>query len=151
MEKESERNINVWLPLTCPWLETWPRTQECALTGNRTSDPLVFRMAPNPLSHTNQGEKLIFSGKISWSIVIMKSWSWKISGSRLHLTLSWYLYNSWLIKVTIWVFLMYGLVLQYILKHSMGRNPYNIWYNVLLWSKSSSHTISDIMCYEVRF
>ena len=29
-----ERNINVWLPLTCPQLGTWPTTQACALTGN---------------------------------------------------------------------------------------------------------------------
>ena len=40
-EKERERNINVQLPLMCPPLDTWPATQACALTGNRTSDPLV--------------------------------------------------------------------------------------------------------------
>ena len=33
-EKERERNINVWLPLTHPLLGTWPATQACALTGN---------------------------------------------------------------------------------------------------------------------
>ena len=33
-EKERERNINVWLPLMCPLLGTWPTTQACALTGN---------------------------------------------------------------------------------------------------------------------
>ena len=33
-EKERERNINVWWPLTCPLLGTWPTTQACALTGN---------------------------------------------------------------------------------------------------------------------
>ena len=38
-KKERERNINVWLPLQCPLLETCPTTQECALTGNRTNDP----------------------------------------------------------------------------------------------------------------
>ena len=54
-EKERERNINVWLPLTCPLLETWPTTQACALTGTRTSDPMVHRPALNPLSHTSQG------------------------------------------------------------------------------------------------
>ena len=32
-EKE-ERNINVWLPLMCLLLGTWPTTQACALTGN---------------------------------------------------------------------------------------------------------------------
>ena len=40
-EKESERNINVWLPLMQPALGTWPTTQACALTGNQTGNPLV--------------------------------------------------------------------------------------------------------------
>ena len=35
-------------------LRTWPETQTCPLTGNRTSDPLVSRLALNPLSHTSQ-------------------------------------------------------------------------------------------------
>ena len=30
-ERERERNINVWLPLACPLLGTWPATQACAL------------------------------------------------------------------------------------------------------------------------
>ena len=38
-EKEKERNINVWLPFTCPLLWTWPATQACALTGNRAATP----------------------------------------------------------------------------------------------------------------
>ena len=54
-EKEKVRNINVWLPLAHPPPETWPTTQACALTGNRTSDPLVCRLALNPLSYTSQG------------------------------------------------------------------------------------------------
>ena len=54
-EKEGERNINVWLPFTHPPLGTWPATQACVLTGNRTSDPLVRRLLLNPLSHTSQG------------------------------------------------------------------------------------------------
>ena len=37
-EKERERNINVWLPLICPQLRTWPAIQACALTGNQTHD-----------------------------------------------------------------------------------------------------------------
>ena len=54
-EKESTKNINVWLPLTCPALGTWPTTQACALTGNRTSNTLVLRSALNQLSHSSQG------------------------------------------------------------------------------------------------
>ena len=59
-EKEKERNINVWLSLAHPPLGTWPTTQACALTGNRTSDPLVYRPALNPLSHTSQGRVVSF-------------------------------------------------------------------------------------------
>ena len=54
-EKERERNIIVWLPLARPLLGTWPATQACALTGNRTSKPLVHRPALSPLSNTTQG------------------------------------------------------------------------------------------------
>ena len=54
-EKEKERNINVWLPLMHLPPGTWPTTQARALTGNRSNDPLVRRLAPNPLSHTSQG------------------------------------------------------------------------------------------------
>ena len=59
-EKESQKNISVWLPLTCPQLETWPATQACALTGNQTGNPLAHRPVLNPLSHTSQGSNSIF-------------------------------------------------------------------------------------------
>ena len=49
-EKERERSINVWLPLVRPLLGIWPATQAWALTGNRTSDPLVHKPVINPLS-----------------------------------------------------------------------------------------------------
>ena len=55
MEKERERNITVWLTLACPLLGTWSATQACALTGNRTGDPLICRLLLSPLSHTSQG------------------------------------------------------------------------------------------------
>ena len=32
----------------------------CVLSGNRISDPLVCRLVLNPLSHTSQGQLLIF-------------------------------------------------------------------------------------------
>ena len=38
-----------------PPLGTWPATQECALTGNWTGDPLVCSPALSPLNHTSQG------------------------------------------------------------------------------------------------
>ena len=59
--EERERNVNVWLPLMWPPVETWPTTQACALTGNGTGDnPLVCRQALNPLSHTSQGPYPMF-------------------------------------------------------------------------------------------
>ena len=59
-----KRNIDVWLPLMLALLGTWPTTQAFALTGNRTDDPLVGRLALNPLSHTSQGfSKLFFDKK----------------------------------------------------------------------------------------
>ena len=54
-EKKRERNINVWLLLTCPLLGTWPTTQAYALIANQTSDPLVCRPTLNLLSYTSQG------------------------------------------------------------------------------------------------
>ena len=39
-----------------PHWGTWPTTQACALTGNRTGDPLVQRSVFNPLSHSSQGK-----------------------------------------------------------------------------------------------
>ena len=53
--KERERNIYVWLLLTHPLLGTWPTTQACVLTGNRTGDLSILRPALNPPSHTSQG------------------------------------------------------------------------------------------------
>ena len=58
-EKQKERNINVRLPPVCPQLGTWHTTQACVLTGNQTRDPLVHRLALNPLSHTSQGHSII--------------------------------------------------------------------------------------------
>ena len=52
-EREGEKHRYV-VASHAPPLETWPETQACALTGNRTSDPLIHRPALNPLSHTSQ-------------------------------------------------------------------------------------------------
>ena len=41
-----KRNINL-LPLARPQLGTWPTTQACALTGNRTSGLSVCRQCPS--------------------------------------------------------------------------------------------------------
>ena len=68
-EKEREKNINVWLPLECPLLGTWPAIQACALSGSRTGDPLVPRLALNSLSHTSQGYPEIFKCTVEDSLL----------------------------------------------------------------------------------
>ena len=57
---ERERNINVWLCLTCPQLGTYPATQACALTRNGTGDLSVRGPMLKPLNHTSQGQTSIF-------------------------------------------------------------------------------------------
>ena len=47
--------------LSCALLGTWPATQACALTGNQTSDPVVYRPVLNPLSYTSQGTKISYT------------------------------------------------------------------------------------------
>ena len=56
-----KRYIHLMPPL-CSQLGTWPTTQACAQTGNRTSDLLVHRLVLNPLSHVSQGEMYSFFG-----------------------------------------------------------------------------------------
>ena len=51
----------MWLHLVRPLLGTRHATQACALTGNRTGDPLVLRPVLSPLSHTNQAPNSISS------------------------------------------------------------------------------------------
>ena len=53
-EKERERNINMWLPLTRPLLGTWLAAQACVLPGNGTGNPLVPRPVLNPLRYSSQ-------------------------------------------------------------------------------------------------
>ena len=60
-EREGEKHQCVVASQAPPPLGTWPATQARALTGNQTGDPLVYRPAFNPLSHTSQGEILYFS------------------------------------------------------------------------------------------
>ena len=63
-EKKRGRKIDVWekhqLPLTSPQMRTWPATQACVLTGNRTSNLSECRLALSALSHTSQGCILYF-------------------------------------------------------------------------------------------
>ena len=49
-EREREKHQCV-VASHAPLKGTWSTTQACALTENRTGDPLVHRPALNPLSH----------------------------------------------------------------------------------------------------
>ena len=57
-ERKRGRETSMCACLLQPLLETWPATQAWALTGNRTSDPLVHWPALDPLSHTSQGKTI---------------------------------------------------------------------------------------------
>ena len=52
---EGEKHQCVVASVHAPLLRNCPATQACALTGNQTGDPLVHRLALNPLSLTSQG------------------------------------------------------------------------------------------------
>ena len=58
-EREGKKHQCV-VASSAPLLGTWPTTQACALTGNRTSYPLVRRLALNPLNHISQAEDFRF-------------------------------------------------------------------------------------------
>ena len=62
-EREGEKHQCVVASCTLPTSGggAWPATQACALTGNRTSDPLVHRPALSPLSYTSQGNRNSFN------------------------------------------------------------------------------------------
>ena len=56
-----ERETSIRLPLARPQQGTWPTTQACALTRDRTSDLSSCGWLPNPLSHTSQSSHYYFS------------------------------------------------------------------------------------------
>ena len=64
--KEIEININVWAPLTCPVVQSWPKTQAYPLTRNWTSDPLVWVSAFKLVSHTSQGWLFLINKTTKW-------------------------------------------------------------------------------------
>ena len=58
----------MWLPLKRPLLGTWPAAQARALTGNQTSNPLVFSLVLNPLGRLSlpSGLTVHFSSPEAW-------------------------------------------------------------------------------------
>ena len=56
MEREREGEKHQCVVASCaPPPGTWPVTQACALTGNRTANTLLHSPEISPLSHTSQG------------------------------------------------------------------------------------------------
>ena len=54
-EKERERNINVWLPSTCPLTGDLACNPGMCPDWESIGDPLIPRPALSPLSHSSQG------------------------------------------------------------------------------------------------
>ena len=59
-EKERERNINVWLPLTYPLLGTWPTTQACTLDWESNWQPFGSQAGIQPTQPHQPGLYLYF-------------------------------------------------------------------------------------------
>ena len=59
--KERERKINVWLPLTCSPLGTWPTTQVCAPDWESNRQPLGLQACAQSTSDTSQGSRILFN------------------------------------------------------------------------------------------
>ena len=74
-EKERERNINVWFPLTHPLLGTWPATQACALTGNQTRDPLDPKPAFTPTTPASTDYAIFLNEERSVCLAYSKSFN----------------------------------------------------------------------------
>ena len=73
-EKDRERNIHVWLPLMSPLLRSWPTTESCALTGNRTSDSLVCRPTLSLQSYTSQGSLCFNIHRFDAVLLVRQLW-----------------------------------------------------------------------------
>ena len=58
-EKERERNINVWLPLTYPPLGTWPATQACALDWGSNWQPPALQFGAQSTEPHQPGTKVL--------------------------------------------------------------------------------------------
>ena len=54
-----------------PLLGTWPNTQACALTRNRTGNPLACGMMPNQLSCTGEDCFIFFKMGLGWVILCL--------------------------------------------------------------------------------
>ena len=62
-EEERERNINVWLPLVHPLIGDLACNPGMRPDWESNQRPFGYRWALSPLSHTSQGEVLVFKGQ----------------------------------------------------------------------------------------
>ena len=75
----------MWLLLANTLLGTWPAIKACALTENRTCDPLVLLPALSPLSHRVRAASALFK-KLLAAKVVEKGLCWmknQTSNTRL--------------------------------------------------------------------
>ena len=73
-EKERERNIDVWLPLTWPPTGDLAYNPGCALTGNWTGDPLVH--SPSSIYWATPARASSFILNIYFIFVFFKKYFW---------------------------------------------------------------------------
>ena len=75
--REREKNINVWLPLTCPLLVTWPEIQACALTVIKL---VTFQVVGKHPTHRatpfRQGTFVRHFSESSGEILLWRTGSW---------------------------------------------------------------------------
>ena len=67
----------MWLPVMHRLLGSWPTTQACALTGNRTGDPLVCRALLNPLSYSSQAKPTNFIDTENSTVITRGEGGWR--------------------------------------------------------------------------
>ena len=100
--KEGRKHQCVVVSHMLPPLETRPATQAWAPTGIWTSDPLLHRPAPNPLSHTSQGQifKFLMTNvrNSPWKLPLLLKVTQILSGPLLpspdHTCLIWAKWNQ---------------------------------------------------------
>ena len=77
IEREGDKHQCV-VVFHVPSLGTWPTSQACALTRNRTGDPLVHRLVLSPLSHTSQDANAVgldgFLSSLPWEVWFFNLW-----------------------------------------------------------------------------
>ena len=63
-EGERQRNINVWLPLMCPLLGTWPATQSCSLDWELYQRPFGSQASIQSTEPHQPGQKKKYLSRI---------------------------------------------------------------------------------------